>query len=66
MKCPMRKMVQQIELGRTIEEPMDCLKEECAWWVDGEGGCVITFIEKDLAGCWTMLTQILNKMPHEE
>jgi len=66
MKCPLLTMY-----ATTFDTPerfqdRDCLKEECAWWDEAEKECVIIFLEKDLAGIWTMLLGIKDKMPHAE
>lgn len=66
MKCPLRGSDRKGAYDHAVYKTADCLKEECAWWGDGEEGCLIVFIERDLAGIWTLLTTIANKMPHEE
>lgn len=64
MKCPLL-MIPITEKGRIDRGTSDeCRKETCVWWDKVEKGCLITFIEKDLAGIWTMLSVIANQMPH--
>lgn len=65
MKCPLRVIAISQEITEKIPASVDCIKEDCAWWEEIEEGCILMFIEKDLAFIGTMLTCILNKMPHE-
>jgi hypothetical protein len=62
MKCPLRMITRPGLMAKDVHPYDSCLEEECAWWEDIEEGCILTFIEKDLAGIWTLLTTISNQI----
>ena len=45
MKCPLIAVAIVRELGEPLGDEADCLKEECAWWLDNIQMCAL----KDLA-----------------
>lgn len=65
MKCPRRKMYVHIELGRTIEEFLDCLQEECGWWGEASQSCSMEAIPRIIGYVGGELKAIKEKMPHE-
>lgn len=48
MKCPLMLMRWQEKADRIEFEPMDCLKENCAWWVQNAKRCSIRCITESL------------------
>ena len=45
MKCPLLQPRKRIDQGGTTHETGDCLKADCAWWLDDVSLCAI----KDIA-----------------
>lgn len=44
MKCPLRIFVVRCGEETGTGYMPDCLKEECAWWLDSEKKCSITIL----------------------
>lgn len=42
MKCPLRRWVFDAQCQQLIPEQLDCLKEECAWWIKLTQRCALT------------------------
>lgn len=63
MKCPL------MTAGRmTCDDPLDftyvdCLKEECAWWVKPSESCAIVAIPRIVGFLGSELKTIKDKMP---
>ncbi len=66
MKCPLMLMDWRSKPEEKSFLPKDCLKEECAWWVEPQGRCAIEDIALSLGFISTDITRMLEKMPHEE
>ena len=49
MKCPLIIAGYNATRAGDLAYRGDCLKEECAWWDDGEPGCAILTIARELA-----------------
>ena len=65
MKCPLRYERRFDEDGDIIQSQADCLKEECAWWVDKDNECALRCIGGWLVGLVATIDRIAEKMPHE-
>ncbi len=66
MKCPLIKKQVKVELGEVWDEPLMCLKEECAWWDEEDGRCAILSLMGDIRVISEAARNIALKMPHEE
>ena len=66
MKCPLMFMTWQATETKTKFEPMDCIKEECAWWRDDIQMCAVKDLSLELAHTQHRLADMVDKMPHEE
>jgi len=66
MKCPLMLKVWKPGDEKKHWEPMDCLKEGCAWWSEAEGNCSMLLIAAYLGGLVAIGDKLLDKMPHEE
>jgi len=51
MKCPLIAVAIVRELGEPLGDEADCLKEECAWWVQDSGMCALTTLA--IVSQWT-------------
>lgn len=63
MKCPVRRWVFDVEAQQLIPEQLDCLKEECAWWVSEIEMCCIKGCLLNLATIAECLGGIEHKTP---
>ncbi|MBA7559822.1 hypothetical protein ES708_01438 [subsurface metagenome] len=62
MKCPLFCIGdRRVQLGEETEYG-DCLKEECAWWVETQDRCAVKDIALSLDYVATDMTQILEKL----
>ena len=64
MKCPILIKVEKRWFRRPIYSPMDCLQEECAWWVNPSDGCALKALLVELREIQGRLTLIEDNMPH--
>jgi len=66
MKCPV------LQIGVIAGQPIakksdsDCLKEECAWWSEEHSQCDPTGLLPWLIHIESRLSDLVDKMPHEE
>ena len=63
MKCP---LLATAEIWLKPKGPIkysDCLKEECAWWDEQNGQCVIKGIMIELRCAVDILEEVRDKMP---
>ncbi len=52
MKCPLRfelsgegsREEERTLLGKATERVTECIRDECAWWVEEAGACAITLL----------------------
>jgi len=65
MKCPLIKNILEIDTGETKQDLVDCLKEECAWWIAGDERCAVLVAAAHLIGLVAVGDELLKKMPHE-
>jgi len=63
MKCPLSKSIIRVGDEASIGTMVECLKEECAWWVETQGRCAIKDVALSLDYISTDLTHILESMP---
>ena len=66
MKCPLLNKTIEADKGLWVNDPGECLKEECAWWDDGLGQCVIFTIGETFYNLRNDIKVIREKMPHLE
>lgn len=66
MKCPLLKGRVPLPNGVIADEPQECLKEGCAWWLAGSEKCPILETPQELLRLAMILSEIRDKMPHEE
>ena len=66
MKCPLREVGVHDEEGKFYYESADCLKEECAWWIEGDQCCAVTNLARDGYLLLLELKDIKEKMPQDE
>jgi len=58
MKCPLSEIARYWDGKETQAILSDCLKEECAWWVEAADQCSITVAAKNLNAVIENLQQI--------
>ncbi len=63
MKCPLPIFYRSSPSGLAESELRDCIKEECAWWVETQDRCAIKDIALSLGYVAMDMTQILEKLP---
>ena len=64
MKCPLT-LIESYHDGQEFQPiHADCLKKECAWWVDNNNECAMRCIGGWLVGMVTVMDRINDKMPH--
>ena len=66
MKCPLLYIEYVKEGGEMGITPTECLKEDCAWWVENVDRCAIRGISLELSFLLQLVTNIAKKVPHEE
>jgi len=66
MKCPLFVLAKTAHYSENVMITTDCLKEECAWWNKDRGVCSVKLGAGAIYDLWYQLTQIKEKMPHEE
>ena len=49
MMCPLMIIGDYLKKGGQYGEIGNCLKEECAWWDDGEPDCAMLTLAKELS-----------------
>ena len=64
MKCPLRLIGFEGDLGLAEFPQVDCLGEECAWWDAQSNGCSVYLISRSLMGIFDIGVDIKEKMPH--
>lgn len=65
MKCPLRYLETHYPDEQIGRDQLDCLKEECAWWIKEADQCAAALAPRHLFTLEKMLGLILDKMPHE-
>jgi len=65
MKCPLLIIANFLEAGRNSPTEVDCLQAECAWWDKVQSQCVALSVGDWLENIHSILSGVLNKMPHE-
>lgn len=65
MKCPLSNFGLHPSTVGEILSPADCLKEDCAWWLEDIGMCAIRDLALELRYTQYRLQDMLTKMPHE-
>ena len=66
MKCPLLKGEIKLEDADVTMDFIDCLKEECAWWVKASESCAMEAIPRIIGYVGSELKTIKDTMPHEE
>jgi len=66
MKCPLFAAAFIMSDRLTPEKALNCLKEECAWWVKVSQSCAMEAIPRIIGYVGSELKTIKEKMPHEE
>ena len=53
VRCPMAR-------GRVLRD--DCLEDQCAWWDELEGRCIVVSLARKMAvvGNWILLEKVLR------
>jgi len=64
MKCPLRYIETRYPDEQIGREQLDCLKEECAWWVKASESCAMEAIPRIIGYVGSELKTIKEKMPH--
>ena len=65
MKCPLL-MPRWIGMPEVIKDSqVECIKEECAWWQEEIGNCIIYQLGMEIGTLTSFLEDIRDKMPHE-
>lgn len=64
MICPLLAHKTYIEDDYPMQVYEDCLKEECAWWDDGDECCMVFLIGAKLCSISMELKLLLDKMPY--
>lgn len=66
MKCPLT-ISARFYTGPGVEVVGgNCIKEECAWWYEGDQCCALTNLARDSTLILLELIAIKNKLPHWE
>lgn len=63
MKCPILCIANPKEAGMSSPTEVDCLKEECAWWLEDISMCAIRDLALELRYTQYRLQDITGKMP---
>ena len=66
MKCPLMSQLYSPAPYKTEWLPIDCLKEECAWWDDPVKRCLLLNISEKLSLIYLELNDIVREIPHEK
>ena len=66
MKCPLLTLTAYLRPEINVVTGVDCLKEECAWWVKASESCAMEAIPRVIGYVGSELRTINEKMPHEE
>lgn len=66
MKCPLMLKTWRSDENHIKFEPMNCLKEECAWWFRDGQRCCILDLPLTLNEVVEVLVDIRAKMPHAQ
>lgn len=61
MKCPLSPWVKGAFDDEELSTPLDCRKEECAWWIETQDRCALKDIALSLGFISTDITQILER-----
>ena len=62
MKCPLQEIGVYKEDGTHHWVPRDCLKEECAWWHEGDQSCSVKDLASNLFLISLSLAALVTKM----
>lgn len=65
MKCPLLIKVEKRWFRHPVYSPVDCLKEECAWWDRVLKQCSVRTIAAVMDGLLKQDLELSKKMPHE-
>lgn len=63
MKCPLLCMGESFSARKQGESDLDCLKDECAWWVGTNEKCAINELGQCIVGMMVYLHNISENMP---
>jgi len=66
MKCPLLRTPLDIDGKIFPLVPADCLKGECAWWLQDVSLCAMKDIALELRYTQQRLADMADKMPHEK
>ncbi len=66
MKCPILIKVTKRWFRPPVYEPVDCLKEECAWWDKSIGACAVLGLDLSLSLIGGKIFELVDKMHHEK
>ena len=66
MKCPLLCLAKPLEITHKEPTEADCLKEECAWWLEDISMCALKDLALETRYIQFRLQDMLAKMPHEE
>lgn len=64
MKCPLSTSIDYEEEGNPKFHTDDCLREECAWWLEDISMCSIRELALETRYTQFRLQDISTKMPH--
>ena len=64
MKCPLLVSIFTHKGLKTQHTDTDCLKEECAWWDNGDECCAILGLEEYIKVISINFSELVDKMPH--
>lgn len=66
MKCPLFHAANMTHEERLLNDPEDCLKEDCAWWDRANTGCFCLGLYGELITLNGHLEDLIDKIPHEK
>ncbi len=65
MKCPLLTATSERLTGMSEYPPLDCLKEECAWWGKEYHECAINLLSIFMPDIRDSLSDISFRMPKD-
>jgi len=66
VKCPLFAIASKEQERRGFLTHIDCIKEECAWWLEDIGMCAIRDLALELRYTQFRILDIKDRMPHQE
>jgi len=66
MKCPLSEIARYWDGKETQAILSDCLKEECAWWLEDEHRCAVKALGEDMTAIIVISERIANGLRQGE